>query len=56
MINIKNKFDDYITYVIIGLILGGRLGYVFFYNFDYYLNNFLIYLKFGKVECLFMEV
>ena len=39
--NIKNKFDDYITYLIIGLILGGRLGYVLLYNFDYYLNNFL---------------
>ena len=37
--NIKDKFDEYITYVIIGLILGGRLGYVLFYNFDYYLNN-----------------
>ena len=36
---IKDKFDDYITYVIIGLILGGRLGYVLFYNLDYYLNN-----------------
>ena len=32
-INIKKKFDDYITYVIIGLILGGRIGYVLFYNF-----------------------
>ena len=28
-----------LTYLIIGLILGGRLGYVFFYNFDFYLNN-----------------
>jgi phosphatidylglycerol---prolipoprotein diacylglyceryl transferase len=37
--SIKDKFDDYITYVIIGIILGGRLGYVLFYNFDYYLNN-----------------
>jgi len=43
--NIKNKFDDYITYVIIGLILGGRLGYVLFYNFDYYLNNFFDIFK-----------
>ena len=43
--SIKNKFDDYITYVIIGLILGGRLGYVLFYNFDYYLNNFFDILK-----------
>ena len=37
--NIYNKFDDYITYIIIGLILGGRFGYVLFYNFDYYINN-----------------
>ncbi len=25
-------------WAIIGLILGARLGYVFFYNFDYYLK------------------
>ena len=37
--NLKDKFDDYITYVVIGIILGGRLGYVIFYNLDYYLNN-----------------
>ena len=37
--NLKDKFDDYITYIIIGIILGGRLGYVIFYNFDYYFNN-----------------
>jgi phosphatidylglycerol---prolipoprotein diacylglyceryl transferase len=43
--NIKNKFDDYITYVIIGLILGGRLGYVLFYNFDYYQNNLISIFK-----------
>ncbi len=35
------KFDDYITYLIIGVIVGGRLGYVIFYNFDYYINNIL---------------
>ena len=35
------KFDDYITYLIIGIIVGGRLGYVIFYNFDYYINNIL---------------
>ena len=38
--SISNKFDDYITHIIIGLILGGRLGYVIFYNFDYYQNHF----------------
>ena len=32
-------FDDLISYLIIGLILGGRLGYVFIYNFDYYSKN-----------------
>ena len=36
---IKNVFDDYISYLIIGVIVGGRLGYVFIYNPDYYLNN-----------------
>ncbi len=36
---IKEKFDDFITYLILGVIIGGRLGYVIFYNFDYYLNN-----------------
>ena len=38
--NILNTIDDLITYLIFGIILGGRLGYVLFYNLDYYLNNF----------------
>ena len=38
---ILKKFDDYITFLIIGIILGGRLGYVIFYNLDYYKNNIL---------------
>ena len=29
---INKNFDDYITYLIIGIILGGRIGYVLFYN------------------------
>ena len=32
-------FDDLITYIIISIIIGGRLGYIIFYNFSYYLNN-----------------
>ena len=36
---IRERFDDYISYLIIGLIIGGRLGYVLFYNLDYFLNN-----------------
>ena len=38
-VKINNLFDDLITYLILGIILGGRLGYVIFYNFDYYLEN-----------------
>ena len=34
-----NLFDDLITYLIIGIIVGGRLGYVIFYNLEYYLKN-----------------
>ena len=38
-LDIIEKFDDYITYLIIGIILGGRVGYILFYNFSYYLDN-----------------
>jgi len=34
-----NLFDDYITYVIISIIIGGRLGYVLFYNLSYFISN-----------------
>ena len=36
--NVK-EFDDLITYLIISIIIGGRLGYVVFYNLGYYLAN-----------------
>ena len=39
-LNLKEKFDDFITYIILGIIVGGRLGYIFFYNFNHYSNNF----------------
>ena len=39
LINAKN-FDNLITYLIIGIIVGGRLGYVIFYNVSHYLDNF----------------
>ncbi len=38
-IEIKNKFDDYLTNLIIGIIIGGRLGYVLIYNLSFYLSN-----------------
>jgi len=37
--DIIEKFDDFLTYLIIGIIIGGRLGYVIFYSFDYYISN-----------------
>lgn len=39
-INIKN-LDDLIPYIIFGIIIGGRLGYVFLYNIGYYTNNLI---------------
>ena len=33
-------FDDLITYLIFGIIIGGRLGYVLIYDLKYYLENF----------------
>ena len=38
---ILNLFDDLISYIIIGIILGGRLGYIILYNFSYYSKNLL---------------
>ena len=31
--------DNFLTYLIIGVIVGGRLGYVFFYNLHFYVDN-----------------
>ena len=39
------QFDDLIVYLVIGIILGGRLGYVIFYNLDYYAENLLEIFK-----------
>ena len=44
-IEIKEKFDDFITYVILGIIIGGRLGYVLLYNYNYFSNNLLDIFK-----------
>ena len=37
----EKLIDDLIFYSIIGLIIGARLGYVIFYNFDYYSENLI---------------
>lgn len=44
-LEIKSKFDDYLTYLIIGIILGGRLGYILIYNLSFYINNPIDALK-----------
>ena len=49
--NVRNKeyylaeFDNLITYIIISIIIGGRMGYVIFYNLSYYLGNPLDIIK-----------
>ena len=35
----KEQVDDLLTWIILGIILGGRLGFVFFYQPSYYLAN-----------------
>ena len=40
-----NIFDDLITYLIISIIIGGRVGYIIFYNLNYYLSNPLEMIK-----------
>ena len=35
----KNQVNDLTTYVILGLIIGARLGYVLFYNLSYYIRH-----------------
>ena len=34
-----NDFDDLVTYLILSIIVGGRLGYVILYDFSYYFYN-----------------
>ena len=39
------EFDDLISYLIISIIIGGRLGYIIFYNPTYYISNPLDIIK-----------
>ena len=41
----RRHADDLVFYAALGIILGGRLGYVLFYNLSYYLQNPLDILK-----------
>ncbi len=35
----NKEYDDILTYIVFGVILGGRLGYVLFYNLPYFVNH-----------------
>lgn len=41
----KKNVDDLVTWAIVGIIVGGRLGYVFFYDPSKYFANPLLILK-----------
>ncbi len=35
----REDIDDFLIWATLGVVLGGRIGYVLFYNFDYYSSN-----------------
>ncbi len=37
--------DEFITWAVVGVIIGGRIGYVLFYNFEFYIINKLEIIK-----------
>jgi phosphatidylglycerol:prolipoprotein diacylglycerol transferase len=41
----KTQIEDIMTWMIVGTILGGRMGYVLFYNFDTFATNPIQILK-----------
>ena len=46
--------EDLVTYGAIGVIFGGRIGYILFYNFGEFFPIPLFCLKYGKAACRFM--
>ena len=40
--------DDFLIWATLGIVLGGRIGYTLFYNFDYYAANPLAALQIWK--------
>ena len=48
-VNINFKiFEDFLGWAVFGVIFGGRIGYVIFYNLDYYSENPIEILKIWK--------
>jgi phosphatidylglycerol:prolipoprotein diacylglycerol transferase len=35
----RRDIDDFLVWATLGVVLGGRIGYVLFYNFDYYADH-----------------
>ncbi len=35
----QKAYDDWITWAVLSVMIGGRLGYVFFYNFSYFVTH-----------------
>ncbi|MCQ2568313.1 MAG: prolipoprotein diacylglyceryl transferase [Alphaproteobacteria bacterium] len=35
----KKQLDDFVTFIVLGVIIGGRLGYVLFYNLSFFIEN-----------------
>ena len=35
----KKQYDDFMTYIILGVVVGGRLGYVLFYNLPFFIAH-----------------
>jgi phosphatidylglycerol:prolipoprotein diacylglycerol transferase len=40
-----NQVDDLVFHVVLGVVLGGRVGYVLFYNFSVFLSDPLVLIK-----------
>lgn len=40
-----SMLEKFYTYIIIGVILGGRIGYIVFYNLSFYINNMIEIIK-----------
>lgn len=40
-----DQIGDFLFWMVLGVILGGRIGYILFYNLDYFVNNPMHMLK-----------
>lgn len=41
----SNQVDDIVFYIVLGVVLGGRVGYILFYDLDTFLVNPLSFFK-----------